>query len=164
MVDSASSKPPFSTNIRCSSCDVTLAGPRAACTHCEAQANSVPDLPTRFSLSTLMLLMTLASICLGVTAIAPGVGIALIVLAVPAAIRTWDMVGRRLHRGVAAPTADKIRLFLLSLGLATIIGLAGSIAFFAVCTGSILGLNVLADLWAKAPWNLLLSCFCWELT
>jgi hypothetical protein len=96
-----------------------------------------------FGLSTLFLVITVIAVCLGVFVAAPGLGILLAVIAVPAFVRTSAATSaqeRAAGRPVDVP--DKVGLFLGSVGVILLIGLAGFGAFFAACWASCAALSV----------------------
>ena len=124
-----------------------------ACPHCQAQQPSEKDRgwlcgaeflagvdqspivepkshPDRFSfsLSTLFLLMTLASVCFGLLAVAPGLGIPVCVLLVPVLVRTTMVVRRREAAGAAVSRAEKVSLMASSFGVATVLAVVVSSA------------------------------------
>jgi hypothetical protein len=92
--------------------------------------------PTSFSLQSVMLVVTLAALVLGSFSIAPGLGIFLGIVSVPAIIRTAIMVRRRESQGVAADAKGKAAMFAASLAVVVVAGVAASIAFGIVCTTS----------------------------
>jgi hypothetical protein len=95
------------------------------------QPASVPA--ASFSLSTLMLFVTLVSVVCGVISIAPGVGIALGLILLPVLAQTAILAHREEELGHALRPGDKIMLFFGSLGLVAIAGIAAAIAFGVTC-------------------------------
>jgi hypothetical protein len=97
----------------------------------------LPDAPQHagfhFSLASLMLFVTLVAVIMGVASVAPGLAIALAVLAVPALVHTAVLAMRRRARGEPLSPADKLSLFLSSAGALLISLLAAGIAFYATC-------------------------------
>jgi hypothetical protein len=95
-----------------------------------------------FSLSTLMLVVTLACVGMGGIVAAPGVTIPLLVISVPALARTWATGRREMERGRSWGTTEKIAALAVSMGLMLLISAAGCIAFcvacFAGCWGAML--------------------------
>ena len=87
-----------------------------------------------YSLSTLFLVITLISVCLGVVVAAPGLGVPLIILSVPALFRTaaW----KRTRVDGQSTTGQRIAAFVGSLGLVFLIIVAGIIAFQIACWAS----------------------------
>ena len=84
-----------------------------------------------FSLSTLFLLMTLASVCFGLLAVWPGLGIPVCVLLVPVLIRTTMVVRRREAAGTAVSRAARVSLMASSFGVATVLAVVVSSAAFS---------------------------------
>jgi len=103
-------------------------------------------LPNTYSLSTLFLLVTLACVLLGISAAAPGLGIPLAVMALPALIRTFASarVKGKDIASVSAPQA--IGAFVLSLGVVFLVVIAASIAFLAACFVTCVGLAATSKL------------------
>jgi hypothetical protein len=89
--------------------------------------------PFQFGLSSLMLVTTLTAVLLGVAAMAPGLGIALAVLAAPALVRTANVAVRRRRRGEPLSARAKMWVFGGTLGLLAIVGTAAAAAFVVTC-------------------------------
>jgi hypothetical protein len=89
--------------------------------------------PMTYSLSTLFLIVTVAGICFGLIAIAPGLGIPIAVLLVPALFRTFEISSYRRARGERLTWEDKIGSFLATLVGILLLIVAGLAALFAVC-------------------------------
>lgn len=104
-----------------------------------------------FSLSTLLLLMTLAAVCFGLLAEAPGLGVPMCVLLVPVLIRTVMVVRRREAAGVTVSRAEKIGLMATSFGVATVVAVVVAVAAFCSFCGVCL-LMVSADNQHGGPW------------
>jgi len=98
-----------------------------------ASVDLVQVAPERFSfsLSTLLLLMTLASVCMGLLVVAPGLGVPMCVLLVPVLVRTMMVVRRREAVGLAVSRIEKISLMASSFGVATVLAVVVSAAAFA---------------------------------
>lgn len=96
-------------------------------------ADPVRIAPERFSfsLSTLLLLVTLASVCFGLLVVAPGLGVPMCVLLVPVLVRTAMVVRRREAVGRPVSRAEKISLVVSSLGVASVLAVVVSAAAFA---------------------------------
>jgi hypothetical protein len=90
----------------------------------------------QFSLASLILVMTLVAVCLGVLMAAPGLGILLIIVAVPALVRTVVSGSQQKRTGAPLSLGQKVVAFLMSLGLMIAVGIAGIIAFEIACWGS----------------------------
>ncbi len=86
----------------------------------------------QFSISTLLLMMTLAAVVLSVFQVEPGVTVLLVLLAAPALLRTWDVTLRRQLQGQALSPRQKIALFLSSLVLVVAIIIAVIVTLAAV--------------------------------
>jgi hypothetical protein len=80
-----------------------------------------------------MLLVALASVCMGVISVAPGLGILLAIASTPALIRTISAVRRREETGESTATSNKLLLFLGSLGVVVTAGVAAWVTFFGLC-------------------------------
>lgn len=87
----------------------------------------------QFSLASLMLLVTLTAVMMGVSVMAPGLGIALAVLVTPAFIHTAVTAARRRSRGQPMAPLDKIAFFGGSLGAVVVTLAAAGTAFYATC-------------------------------
>ena len=81
-----------------------------------------------------MLVITLVAVTLGAFWIAPGLGVFLIVLGVPALIRTVVATSRQKRVGSSPTIAEKIGIFLVSLLIMWAVWMSASIAFAVVCT------------------------------
>ena len=86
-----------------------------------------------FGLSSLLLSMTLIAICLGLFAVAPGLGILMAVCALPAFIRTWMVVQRRKQQGRPVAPEAKIGLYLGSFGVTLIVAVVTIVAALGAC-------------------------------
>jgi hypothetical protein len=95
--------------------------------------------PLQFSLETLLLIVTLSAVCLGALVAAPGLGVLLLVVAVPALVRTC-LTGANLKRQKGKLTAaDKVMAFVASAAITWAALTAAAMAFFTACTISVLG-------------------------
>lgn len=92
-----------------------------------------------FSLSSLFLVMTLAAVCLGVFAAAPGVGVALAIVATPALVRTMVVSSRGKARGSRLSPTEKVWTFAASACLLVVVIAAAGIAFFYACATVVFG-------------------------
>jgi O-antigen/teichoic acid export membrane protein len=100
-----------------------------------------PQYPDRthlqFSLATLLLIMTLTSVLCGLIAAAPGLGIPIAVLSVPALVRTCITASRRQKRGEAMPFEEKASTFVVTVvlggALLATTAVVFGITFFVVC-------------------------------
>ena len=131
------------------------ARPQAPCWMCHAPPNASaarPFLttapPVQFSLATMFLLMTLIAVCLGVFVLAPGLGILLAIVSLPALARTVMVAGRRRQAGRRMTFADKLSAFLASLVLAIATAVSVGVAFYVMCW---FGVSAWVGLRAEAP-------------
>jgi hypothetical protein len=81
--------------------------------------------------------MTLVCVVLGVSTIAPGIGVPLAVLLFAAWLRTAAVARHRLARGLSLTKPERIQLFLASFGVTVsligVVFVAGMAAFWAAC-------------------------------
>ncbi len=92
-----------------------------------------------FRLSSLMLTVTLISVCLGVGTMSPGLGITLAIFVTPAFLRTMFAARRRRMVGQPMAIGDKLAAFIGSLAIVLAISVSSSIAFYATCWVGFLG-------------------------
>ncbi|MDH3719206.1 MAG: hypothetical protein OES79_13895 [Planctomycetota bacterium] len=88
-----------------------------------------------FALSTVMLVITLASVCFGLLAVAPGLAVPMCVLLVPVFVRTMMVVRRREAAGMSVSPLQKVGLFLGSFAVATILSVVIAVAAFCSFCG-----------------------------
>jgi hypothetical protein len=81
----------------------------------------------------MLLITTLAAVVMSVSVMAPGIGIALAVVATPALVRTYMLTRHRRDSDKPVAAGEKIVLFMMCLGIATLIALAAGAAFFVTC-------------------------------
>lgn len=107
-----------------------------------------------FSLATLLLLMTLASVCLGLFAIYPGLGIFACLIAMPVFFRTLTVVRHREKRGQKVSASEKMVMFITSFAigsvLSIVVGVAAFCSFCGVCLAVFSGAEGKGDLFALA--------------
>jgi hypothetical protein len=89
--------------------------------------------PATFSLVSLLLVITLFAVCLGLTLVAPGLGLLAFMVATPAFARTWWVRNRRKAAHARMDVGDKIVVFFASTGIVSLIGGGAVAAFCAVC-------------------------------
>jgi uncharacterized membrane-anchored protein len=98
---------------------------------------AVPHKPFQFGISSLLLIMTLVCIIGSVTTMAPGLGIAMMVLGVPALVHTCVVASRRGASGKPMSSGAKALSFTLglvtALAVTAVAGVAAFVTFFAVC-------------------------------
>jgi hypothetical protein len=87
----------------------------------------------QFGISSIMLIITLAAVILGVWQMAPGIGIALAIVAIMALIPTCIISMQKGARGRPMTPSEKISLFMVWLGLAAVVLIAAGIAFVITC-------------------------------
>jgi hypothetical protein len=87
----------------------------------------------------LMILIAIIAVCLGVYRLAPGLGILLTILMVPALARTIASVAQRQAVGRAMFWEEKAFAFIGSLVIVALIGLAASFAFVVTCSATFYG-------------------------
>jgi hypothetical protein len=90
-----------------------------------------------YSLASLMMFVTLLCVVLGVSTIAPGIGIPLGIVFIVVWLRTTAVTRQRAARGLAVTPLEKVQLFAASfgvtVGLLSLVGIAGIAAFWAAC-------------------------------
>jgi hypothetical protein len=90
--------------------------------------------PGTFSLATMLLVVTGLAVVFGLMTVAPGVGILLLALMVPALVRTQAATRRDDERsGRSSTISDKIGTFVISLALMILIAIGAMVAFLAAC-------------------------------
>jgi hypothetical protein len=133
--------------LRCAQCGAARRPDAARCWLCGAAIDSKDatraaasvegETAGRFSLASLMMFVTLLCVVLGVSTIAPGVGIPLGIVLLIVWLRTAAVARQRAARGLTVTGAEKLQLFLQSIGttlaLLAVICVAGCAAFFAAC-------------------------------
>jgi len=93
----------------------------------------VPRGPIQFSLSSILLVITLVAVCLGVFRISYVLGVVLLALATPALLRTVLVSSAEKRRGQRSTMVDKVNTFAASIGVVILAGMAGIAACFAAC-------------------------------
>jgi hypothetical protein len=127
----------------------------------------------QFTLATMLLLITLLSVCLGLFMIAPGLGILLAIASVPAFVRTGILVSTRDAMGRPTSGPRRIWLFvgsvLTTLVMGAVVLVASIGTFCGICLASgqestipiagvvaaatTAGAIVLILLWIRARWQ-----------
>jgi MFS-type transporter involved in bile tolerance (Atg22 family) len=95
--------------------------------------------PFSFSLNSLMMLVTLAAVCFGLLAAAPGLGVFVCVILLPVMIRTALVVRRREAAGLDVSPGTKVGLFFGSFAAASVIAVVVAGAAFGSFCLSCLG-------------------------
>lgn len=97
-----------------------------------AAPQSIPT-PPQFALSSLLLVVTLAALCIGLVTVAPGLIVPLVIFVLPAVIRTTIVTSRKTASGETMTTGRKALTFLASIGIVYVVWMAGMVAFFGAC-------------------------------
>jgi hypothetical protein len=136
----------------CPACNAKLLPGEATCWLCDAAVTAGDDAPastpqsaaplppttlrpaTSFSLSTLLMFMTLVAVVCGVFSIAPGVGAVMAIVLLPVLAHTAISARREAAMGYNLGAGDRVMLFFSSLALIAATGIAASIAFGISCT------------------------------
>ena len=100
------------------------------------RAGTTP-VPWQFSLESLLMVITLAAVCLGAFAATPGLGILALIVATPALIRTLYEGHQVRKAGKTMSLGEKLLAFSASAGIALAALVAAAGAFFVACTASI---------------------------
>lgn len=96
-----------------------------------ASADELP--PGGFHIGALMLVIALIAVCLGMTVEAPGLGVVLVLISIPATIRTAVADRRRRRQGRPMTWREYLVVLAASAGVVTAIGVGSVIAFMATC-------------------------------
>jgi len=140
----------------CPSCGAGTEPDRTHCWLCHAPLDVVPAQavpavppdpklaaanPAQFSIATVLLVTTLVAVLLGVFRLNAGLGVMLLVLAVPALVRTASVARREKRHGQRITTGGKIGHFFLSLlimyGVCTAATSAFTIAAMGTCLAAL---------------------------
>jgi hypothetical protein len=157
MVDGANTSDRSSiSDLRCAHCGAGVSSSARNCWLCHAPvaaANNQNNLANAdskleqvaassepaggFSLAALMMFVTLMCVVLGVSTIAPGIGIPFGVILLVVWLRTAAVAQRRRQRGMTVTRSDMLDAFFRSAAMAVILLIvtcvAGCAAFFAAC-------------------------------
>ena len=136
----------------CSECGAPLKSGELQCWLCRAKhadqlaqaqnpyASPAPidavNINYQFSLASLLLILTLVAVALGALFVMPGVGTLLIVMSVPALVRTFVAGRRRRESGQPPTVGAKILDFFVSVAVIWMVAIAAQIAFVAACTAT----------------------------
>jgi hypothetical protein len=130
--------------VQCPECGAANEEGRSKCWLCGTEvaagqraAPLTAHAPPQFGLSSLFLIMTLICVCLGLVSIAPGLIVPLVVVVVPALVRTMSASKSWTRRGKQMTIGDKFGAFFTSLGIVILIVVAGNIAFLAACLAGV---------------------------
>ncbi|MCY2994350.1 MAG: hypothetical protein NTY19_41735 [Planctomycetota bacterium] len=91
----------------------------------------------QYSLSSLLLIMTLIAILCSIFNMHPGLGIAGAIFAVPALVRTCLVASGRRARGQTLTPGGKVSVFLLTLAMIVTVLVAAGAAFFFTCLATL---------------------------
>ena len=108
-----------------------------------------------YSLASLMMFMTLASVVCGAFSIAPGLAIVLIGMAVPAFVRTLILIRQKRGLGQQPHAGERALLFATSMGVVIVAGFAAVIAFYATCWGGFGATLGAGELWGIRGYGVL---------
>ncbi len=133
---------------RCLHCGAQQLGPATSCWLCEKPLDRAPigsppfaeqpDLPAErfnFSLATLFLILTLASVAMGLVVALPGLGILACIVMVPVLFRTMRVVRHRERFGHEVSAAEKVSMFLGSFVVSSVLVIVVCIAAFCSFCG-----------------------------
>ena len=98
-----------------------------------------------FSLATLFLMMTLASVCMGLLVAVPGLGVLACIVMVPVFIRTVRVVRHREVVGFDVSPAQKATLFLTSFAVTSVLVIVVCVSAFCSFCGVCLTLISVAS-------------------
>jgi len=133
---------------KCPDCGADVAAEAPTCWLCFADLSATaaeriaaspapPPIPTAgahtFSLDTLFLVMTLVAVCAGIVAAAPEALVFVVLIVVPAVVRTLGKTRQRVKSGEELTASAKIGAFFGSLMLAALTWAAAMVAFFGAC-------------------------------
>lgn len=105
----------------------------------------------QFSLQSLLLVITLAAVCLGALVAAPPLGVLALIIAAPALVRTWITGAAARGAGSQRTLADKVMGFFASAAIAVAAFVAAGIAFFTSCTLSVVAAAGVGSVAGNAP-------------
>jgi hypothetical protein len=95
--------------------------------------------PATYSLSSLLIIVTVLCVFFGLIASAPGLGIPLAILVTPALVRTMTISRISKAEGISPSAELRIGAFFSSLAVMIGIFVAASVAFFAACSAVAFG-------------------------
>lgn len=109
--------------------------------------------PFQFSLESLLMVITLAAVCLGAFVATPGLGVLALIVAAPALLRTVYEGQQARRRGKQFTLSEKLLSFAASTGIALAALSAAMAAFFTACTASVLAVCVTAASTGNQSWG-----------
>jgi len=113
----------------------------------------VKSVPFQFSLESLLMVITLAAVCLGAFAATPGLGILALIVAAPALLRTVYEGRQARRQGKSRSLTEKLLSFAASAGIAVAALSAAAAAFFTACTASVLAVCFTAASTGNQNWG-----------
>jgi hypothetical protein len=107
--------------------------------------------PFQFSLESMLLVVTLAAVCLGAFVATPGLGILALIVAAPALLRTVYEGHQARRQGKSLTLGEKLLAFSASAGIALAALSAAAAAFFTACTASVLAVCFVGSATGNGP-------------
>lgn len=155
-------------SVICPHCNAKQLGPSGNCWLCHKPLQEKPFsapapsvMPPRepenfsFSLATMLLLMTLASVCMGLLVAVRGWGIFACIIMVPVFFRTVRVVRHREARGKDVSPGEKIALFATSFAVSSVLVIVVCVSAFCSFCGVCLTLVSLGDYSGDTlPWGI----------
>jgi hypothetical protein len=142
---------PMPELVNCPHCGVKNPAIEERCQECGrplAVFIGPPAKVRRFGLGALMLLIAEIAVCLAVLRALPGLGILMLLILVPAHVRTLVAVARRKADDRPMTWEETLRAFFGSMALILLIGVAAGIAFGTTCFAGFWGGYGLRSLWS----------------
>lgn len=135
---------PFPPYVNCPHCTARNPSAEERCGSCgrplTLYIGPAEQFPRRLDLASLMMLIALVAICLGVTREVPALGVFLLLIAVPALLRTFVWIARMKGDGQPMLWPEKLGAFAASAGIVWLILLGAVSAFaFAFTVGTFAG-------------------------
>ena len=131
---------------QCPECGAEVAGGQARCWLCERKLHgpepinpyapppsAAGNVPSQFSLASLLLIVTLVAVGVGLFRLAPGLGVLLAFFSLPALARTTIDVTKHKQRGAPLGVLGKVGSFVVSLVVVLTVTVAALAASFTVC-------------------------------
>lgn len=135
-------------SVICPHCNAKQLGPSGDCWLCHKslqespcsapEANALPSSQSEsisFSLATLFLLITLASVCMGLLVALPGLGVLACIIMVPVFFRTVRVVRHREAMGKDVSPSKKIALFATSFAVSSVLVIVVCVSAFCSFCG-----------------------------
>ncbi|HEX8203750.1 MAG TPA: hypothetical protein VF590_24955 [Isosphaeraceae bacterium] len=147
---------PLPELVHCPHCGAKNPAIEEACQECGRPLAVVIGPPAkvrRLGLGTLMVLIAEVAVCLAVIREMPGLGIPLLLILVPAHLRTVVAVARRKADERPMSVEDTVGAFVASMGLMVVVGVAAGIAFGTTCFAGFWAGAGLRSLWPQRPFD-----------